>query len=87
MLTGKVRHELSCAACGAPLHNLKMLPKEKVSKRRHPASNRGRSPYPSLDERVESRRKPVKAKKGKRRKGLMHRFLEEAFDVVEDIFD
>jgi hypothetical protein len=26
VLRGNDRHELSCSSCGAPLHNLKMLP-------------------------------------------------------------
>ena len=26
ILTGKTRHELSCQGCGAPLHDLKMMP-------------------------------------------------------------
>ncbi|SLN19938.1 hypothetical protein RUM8411_00690 [Ruegeria meonggei] len=31
VLKGQQRHELSCSSCGAPLHNLKMMPKRKVS--------------------------------------------------------
>jgi len=29
VLTGKTRHELACSSCGAPLHDLKMLPKDR----------------------------------------------------------
>lgn len=27
VLTGTVRHELACSACGAPLHDLKGIPR------------------------------------------------------------
>ncbi|MFD3191960.1 hypothetical protein ACFMPD_17090 [Sedimentitalea sp. HM32M-2] len=30
ILTGQVRHELSCATCGAPLHDLKMLRRDRL---------------------------------------------------------
>ena len=33
VLTGKHRHELSCSGCGAPLHDLKMLPKDRTGDR------------------------------------------------------
>ena len=29
LVLDRARHELTCAQCGAPLHNLKMLPVEK----------------------------------------------------------
>jgi hypothetical protein len=32
-------------------------------------------------------RRPVKARKGKRRKGMVKWLMEEAFDALEDIFD
>jgi len=71
-LSGKDRHELSCSGCGAPLRELKMLRADKVT---GPASVPSRRP------------KPAKRKKPKRRKGLMTRVLDEAWDLVEDIFD
>lgn len=34
VLKGAKQHELSCSSCGAPLHNLKMMPKAKTSESR-----------------------------------------------------
>ncbi len=79
VLKGKVRHELACSSCGAPLHDLKMLPRDRKGDaelvRPSPVRNRAQ---------VE---KPQKRKKPKRRKGLFKKVFEEAFDVLEDIFD
>jgi hypothetical protein len=80
VLTGQARHELACATCGAPLHDLKSLPLDRTGdrelvRRRKPAV---------------SHRKPPKAYKPvqrKRRKGPLRAFFEEAFDLLEDIFD
>lgn len=76
MLGGNERHELSCTACGAPLHDLKMLRKEKAPKKKAAKVMVPPKPY-----------KKPKKKKLKKRKGLMHKFFDEAWDVVEDIFD
>ena len=70
------RHELSCSACGAPLHELKQMPgmaraKERVKVVHVPVYREAKS---------------QKAKK-KRRKSWTRRFAEEIFDVVDDIFD
>ncbi|MCK0149051.1 hypothetical protein MWU54_03370 [Marivita sp. S6314] len=91
VLRGKERHELSCAACGAPLHDMKMLRSDAVEtpvSSRDYAPNRpkpkkrkaGVTPLPAWE------RKPGAGKK-KKRKTLAKRFFEEAFDVIEDIFD
>jgi hypothetical protein len=81
------RHELACGSCGAPLHDLKMLPKARVQDHETVRSNAIRKPS-IQSERYEKRRKP---RKGKRRKGLVRWMLEEAWDTiedaVEDIFD
>lgn len=73
VLTGEVRHELSCASCGAPLHNLKRLRADAV-----PVKTDKPKPY---------KPKKSKAKKDKRRKGFGAKLLDELFDAVEDIFD
>ncbi|WP_373050166.1 hypothetical protein [Thalassovita aquimarina] len=80
VLSGEVRHELSCASCGAPLHDLKRLRSDAVQ----PLS---RSQKPAKVK--PDRRKPqkFKAKSYKRRKGFGARLLDELFDAVEDIFD
>lgn len=85
VLTGETAHELSCASCGAPLHDLKMLPKSsgnsgrdfgKTAKSMH--SGQWQKPKAA---------KQNKRRKPKKRKTFGQRFLEEAFDVIEDIFD
>ena len=73
VLRGETRHELACASCGAPLHDLKRLRSDAVTK----------SP-PKRDTR---RPKPAKARKQTSGKGGLSRFFEEAWDVIEDIFD
>lgn len=77
------RHELACASCGAPLHALKSLPIDR------PAPIPAVSHQPTLRAFSQSgkTRPKVKKTKTKRRKSLWHRIAEEAFDVVEDIFD
>ena len=77
VLTGKHRHELSCSGCGAPLHDLKMLPKDRTGDRE------------ILHDRPRKSGKPrsEKPKKKKSRKFTFGKILEEAFDTIEDIFD
>ncbi|NOD74708.1 MULTISPECIES: hypothetical protein [unclassified Ruegeria] len=74
VLKGKERHELSCSSCGAPLHDLKMLPKRKAEKTK-PAR-------PAVSHVV-----PPKAKRKKKKKSMFSRVFDEAWDVIEDIFD
>ncbi len=78
------RHELICTACGAHLSEMKPLRADHHGKpspvRRAPHPDPVPHPTPKL-------RKP---KKGKRRKSPLRRLadtLEDAFDVIEDIFD
>ncbi len=98
VLTGRDRHELSCSACGAPLHNLKMLRSDAVEKGSRKGARtarpHARSPVPTYagtDDLADWERKalgaPPRNRKKKRRKSLTKRFFEEAFDVIEDIFD
>lgn len=80
VLKGKSRHELACSSCGAPLHDLKMLPKDRSGETelfdgpRKPAAASRPLPY-----------KPKK--KRKKRKGLWRKVVEEAFDLLEDVLD
>lgn len=73
-LTGDVQHELACASCGAPLHDIKQMPikTRKPEKKQH---------Y----EKPVSHKKPLKSKKKykKKKKG----FLSEIFDDFDDILD
>jgi len=73
------RHELTCAGCGAPLHDLKHLPQTHPGKQElvRPSAVRPGTPP----------NKKRKKKRQKRRKRLLHKIMEEAFDVIEEIFD
>lgn len=73
-LSGDVQHELACASCGAPLHDIKQMPikSRKPEKKQH---------Y----EKPVSYKKPLKSKKKykKKKKG----FLSDIFDDFDDILD
>lgn len=85
VLKGSVRHELACSACGAPLHHLKMLRSDTVGDRElRPRPKPARPMQAAYSDRPV---KPKKNKPRKRRKGLVAKIFEEAFDVIEDIFD
>lgn len=83
------RHELSCGSCGAPLHEMKMMPVSGRTGRK--------SPVPRervwVDWQAERRHalgdagpyRPDKPRK--RRKSLRRKMLSELWDAVEDIFD
>ncbi|MGI1663443.1 hypothetical protein ACRDNQ_14480 [Palleronia sp. KMU-117] len=85
VLTGTARHELACAGCGAPLHDLKMLKADHVEDRRTV------KPSPLHDWQGAPDGRPARPRPGprkaKRRKGFGRRLFEEAFDLIEDIFD
>lgn len=79
LVLNRDRHELSCASCGAPLHDLKQLPRKSCGKKELVRPSSVRPDTPAY--------KPRKTKKHKKRKRLLHKLFEEAFDVIEDIFD
>ncbi|WP_338550710.1 hypothetical protein [Roseovarius phycicola] len=85
-------HELTCRACGAPLHEMKFMPhpSDKVEKRRRDAKpdrqTSRRRPVPEHMRR-EWRDWPARKRPKRRRKPIAKRMLEELWDVVEDIFD
>ncbi len=74
LVLDKGRHELVCSNCGAPLHDLKMIPKAAKGDKELVKATR------------EFKVSPKKTKK-KKRKGLFRDILEEAFDIFEDILD
>ncbi|NRB04098.1 MAG: hypothetical protein HRU30_12635 [Rhodobacteraceae bacterium] len=83
VLKGKTQHELACGSCGAPLHDLKMLPQDRTGDRELVKPSR------SVGYAAGKVKKPKKAKK-KSKKSSMKRFggfFEDAFDIIEDIFD
>ncbi|MEC3861393.1 hypothetical protein VK792_08865 [Mesobacterium sp. TK19101] len=69
------RHELSCSSCGAPLHDLKRL-------KSAPAGQTGAAQMAH-----QGTRKKKKDGKPRKRQSFGQRFLKEAFDVIDDIFD
>jgi hypothetical protein len=78
------RHELSCAQCGAPLHDLKQIPVPKAKTTGVVASPALRR-FPAAKP-VKRASKP-KVKHSRRRKSWLKELAGEIFDVVEDIFD
>ena len=87
VLRGQERHELACSACGAPLHDLKLLKVEKPPKEERVRIPTYEPQYGISHRPAPKKSKPKKKKYKPRRKGLFRKVLEEAFDVVEDIFD
>jgi len=81
-LGGRKQHELVCSACGAQLHDMKPVPRERLS---HDTKPSPRRPPPH-------RAEPWRPPRPKKRKsgGFGRRFrklVEEVFDELEDIFD
>jgi hypothetical protein len=82
-LTGKVRHELACASCGAPLRRMKNLPAEPAAPRRPEMAT---EPYRPRPQKTHPQHRPDWTKPGRRRKRLASRLIDLAEDVF-DIFD
>ena len=85
-------HELTCRACGAPLHEMKMMPHAYEKKPQKPKGKpakkyRDRREASPEAPRREWRDWPAKYSRKKRRKPMFGRVLEELWDVVEDIID
>ncbi len=84
------RHELACASCGAPLHDLKMMPTARPPRPAvtHQPKVRSFAKPKKSEKKVTS--KPPKRRKSKRKGWFGERFkdmAEDLFDVVEDLFD
>lgn len=80
VLNGTDRHELACANCGAPLHEMKMLRTDARGDRElvHP------SPIRSSYKPSKKHRAP-KSTKG--RKSLKQRFKSSIWDMAEDVLE
>ncbi|MEI4233846.1 hypothetical protein [Roseovarius sp. D22-M7] len=96
LVLDRARHELTCATCGAPLHDMKALPKAKLAQGRASASPgadagqpRGKARPMTLPRQSYEgeRHAHGPARPRERRKGFGRRVMEEIWDVVEDIFD
>lgn len=77
VLRGEVRHELSCASCGAPLHEMKMLRSDATGERKLVRP----SPVRASDHR------PKKLKRKQRQRSLSQRLMAELKDAAEDVLD
>ncbi len=90
VLRGDTRHELSCSNCGAPLHDLKIMPTPARDAAPAHFSHPIRTPKSkgkyAAKSRADSAKKPKK-KYPKKRKSRAKDWLEDVFDVIEDIFD
>ncbi len=83
----KTLHELTCSACGAPLHNMKSLP-ERTGK------NARISPSVQQSATIRHEYTPEYAKKFSKRRKKKKKFskfnrkiMGKIWDAVEDIFD
>lgn len=85
---------LICGTCGAPLSSQKARPLAPGKGARLPgaeapkvavANPMGKKPKSTKP--MKPAYKKSKGKKPKKRKGLLQKFLSEAVDIVEDIFD
>ncbi|MDG2451818.1 MAG: hypothetical protein P8M63_03155 [Paracoccaceae bacterium] len=89
VLSGRERHELACSNCGAPLHDLKMLPKRADAGAGRTSASTATPARPKPVHRSEPlHKKPRYNKKNNNKKKSLTRWLlEEAKDAIEDIFD
>lgn len=96
LILDRGRHELVCSTCGAPLHDMKALPRQGDNPRKPapasaPSKRSGARRRVKVDwaaERAhalgdERKRKPRR----KSRKSLAYRVLDELWDGIEDILD
>lgn len=82
-LRGKDRHELTCANCAAPLHDLKMFPATPRGSTA-PAATPARPARTAEKPRHPQPRRPAKQRKVGR---FARKILREIWDELEDIFD
>ncbi len=94
------RHELSCSACGAPLHEMKAIPvpsEAKTPARRPPAPiSKPSQPFPDVEKhstKAIKKHKDKKRKKSRYKRGLFGKTLTgkkvfgKIWDAIEDVFD
>ena len=93
----EARHELTCSACGAPLHDMKFMPQEPGKDKKKSAKPQATKYVPSVAVSGASARSSSaktawaqnekKPRKKKKTKTFFKRVLEEIIDEIEDIFD
>lgn len=85
VLRGKERHELTCSNCGAPIHAMKMLPKDdrpkrgKVTKHGYKETKTYRRDHDD-----DYTRRPKKRRKSK---SFGRKVMSGLWDVLEDVVD
>ncbi|MDX8348317.1 hypothetical protein SLH49_09990 [Cognatiyoonia sp. IB215446] len=85
VLRGKERHELTCSNCGAPIHAMKMLPKDaqpkrgKVTKHGYKETKKYHRDYDD-----DYARRPKKRRKSK---SFGRKVMSGLWDVMEEIVD
>lgn len=84
LVLGVGRHELACAQCGAPLHDLKQIPVPKAGPVRSTQELRR---FPAATPGGTGKAVKVRTQKPKKKKSWLKKMSGEVFDLVEDIFD
>ena len=89
LVLDRARHELSCSACGAPLHDMKVMPHPKPAPvaKAAPVASMPRARVRTRPDYEDRGKRYRKDKKRRKRKPLTRKLFEELWDVVEDIFD
>ena len=87
LVLDKARHELSCGACGAPLHDMKFMPQLSEVKEKYKSAKPVKASKPAAVAAAYSGAKKVRKSKPKKRKPFFRHLVEELWDEVEDIFD
>lgn len=85
LVLGRDRHELTCANCGAPLHDMKRFRQDPKPKACRKAT--ARSPSKTPGQMREPRYDLPPQRSRKKRKTLMRHLFKEAIDLIEDILD
>ncbi|MEL6841524.1 MAG: hypothetical protein AAFP85_19770 [Pseudomonadota bacterium] len=85
VLRGKDRHELTCSNCGAPIHAMKMLPKEVTHKRSKVTKHGYKAPKPKREYRYDDY--VQRPKKRRKNKSFGRKVISGLWDVLEDVVD
>ncbi|MEM7731702.1 MAG: TFIIB-type zinc ribbon-containing protein [Pseudomonadota bacterium] len=84
----EMRHELTCSACGAPLHDMKFMPQATEIKPKKPSmAKMGKAATVAGAGKGAWAFRDKKSKKKRKKKPMFRRVLEDIFDEIEDIFD
>lgn len=67
VLAGDKRHELACSSCGAPLHNLKIMPTAKTKPAVHKAAPKTK----------------IKKQKKRKKKSLFKEIFDIVEDIID----